>query len=111
MRRNPDIAHAARARSAQIVHAPLLHRREAGLLPPRLDPLVERLAGHVPAVEADAAIAEQVVAIYTTSKNGKPHVIPLSPLALQIIGSVPRRGVDRDHLFGYGGILITACSR
>ncbi len=38
------------------------------------------------------------------TKNGKPHVIPLSPLALQIIGSVPRRGVDRDHLFGYGGI-------
>jgi integrase len=34
-------------------------------------------------------------------KNKRPFVIPLAPLALQIIESVPRR-VDRDWLFGHG---------
>jgi integrase len=32
-------------------------------------------------------------------KNGRAHTLPLTPLALSIIESVPRR-VDRDHLFG-----------
>jgi integrase len=33
------------------------------------------------------------------SKNGRQHVLPLMPPALDIIKSVPRR-VSRDHLFG-----------
>jgi integrase len=33
------------------------------------------------------------------SKNGRQHVVPLMPPALDIIKSVPRR-VSRDHLFG-----------
>jgi integrase len=33
------------------------------------------------------------------TKNGRGHVVPLSPLALEIIQSVPPR-LDRDHLFG-----------
>jgi integrase len=32
-------------------------------------------------------------------KNGRQHTLPLTPLALSIIESVPRR-VGRDHLFG-----------
>jgi len=32
-------------------------------------------------------------------KNAHAHAVPLSPLALQIVESVPRR-MDRDHLFG-----------
>lgn len=32
-------------------------------------------------------------------KNGRAHTLPLTPLALSIIESVPRR-VGRDHLFG-----------
>jgi integrase len=34
----------------------------------------------------------------TRTKNGKTHRLPLSPLALSILQSVPRR--DRDHVFG-----------
>jgi integrase len=33
------------------------------------------------------------------TKNKREHVLPLMPLALEIIASVPRR-VSRDHLFG-----------
>jgi integrase len=33
------------------------------------------------------------------TKNGRSHTLPLPPLALEIIRSVPHR-VGRDHLFG-----------
>jgi integrase len=33
------------------------------------------------------------------TKNKRPHVLPLMPMAMEIIASVPRR-VTRDHLFG-----------
>lgn len=33
------------------------------------------------------------------TKNGRQHVLPLTSLALSIIGSLPKR-IDRDHLFG-----------
>jgi integrase len=32
-------------------------------------------------------------------KNGRQHTLPLTPLAISIIQSVPRR-IGRDHLFG-----------
>jgi integrase len=35
------------------------------------------------------------------TKNGLPHTIPLSPLALSIVGAVARRD-GRDHVFGDG---------
>jgi integrase len=35
------------------------------------------------------------------SKNGRAHALPLTPTALEIIATVPRR-VSRDQLFGYG---------
>jgi integrase len=35
------------------------------------------------------------------TKNARPHIIPLSPLALSIIGDAPQRD-GRDHLFGEG---------
>jgi integrase len=34
------------------------------------------------------------------TKNGKPHKVPLSSLALSILKTIPRR--DRDHVFGIG---------
>jgi integrase len=33
------------------------------------------------------------------TKNARAHTLPLSPVAIQIIQSIPRRA-DRDHLFG-----------
>jgi integrase len=33
------------------------------------------------------------------SKNGRPHTLPLTPLMMQIIDSIPRR--ERDLLFGH----------
>jgi integrase len=38
------------------------------------------------------------------TKNKKPHVLPLMPMSLDIITSVPRR-VTRDHLFGTRSVV------
>ena len=34
------------------------------------------------------------------TKNGRPHTVPLMPLALSILETVPRRADGRDHVFG-----------
>src|SRR5262249_57088753 len=34
------------------------------------------------------------------TKNGRPHTVPLMPLALSILETVPQRADGRDHVFG-----------
>ncbi len=44
------------------------------------------------------------------TKNGRPHIIPLSPLALSIVRAVPQRE-GRDHLFGEGSGAFSGWSK
>lgn len=59
--------------------------------------------------EVDIERAELTLAPERT-KNGRPHLIPLSPMALSLVSATPRRE-GRDYLFGEGAGAFSGWSK